>query len=65
MAYRIQVFIGDRKLVDLACNRPLAYAREEALEAIDMLEADYALILDVYAQQMDRIERSAYSSPRR
>jgi len=65
MAYRIQVFIGNHKLVDLACNRPLPDAREEAVEAIDMLNADYALILDVYGQQMDRMKRSVYSPPRR
>jgi len=58
MAYRIQVFLRDRKLLDLACNRPLPDAREEAVQAIDMLNADYALILDVYGSQVDRIKRS-------
>jgi hypothetical protein len=59
MAYRIQIFLGDRKVVDLASNRPLSDTREEALDAMTMLNGDYALILDEAGQLIDRMKRSA------
>ena len=59
MAYRIQVFQGDRKLLDLASNSPLPDAREEAVKAVDMLKADYALIVDASGAVIDRLKRSA------
>jgi hypothetical protein len=59
MAYRIQVFQGDNKLLDLASNMPLADTREDAVEAITLLQAEYALILDTDGQLIDRLKRSA------
>ena len=46
MGYRIQIFQDDRKLLDLASNKPLPDTRAEAVDAVDLLKADYALILD-------------------
>jgi hypothetical protein len=59
MAYRIQLFRTDLKLADLASNRPLPDAREEAVNFIDMFDADYALIVDGAGQLIDRMKRSA------
>ncbi|MBA2588511.1 MAG: hypothetical protein H0U98_07790 [Alphaproteobacteria bacterium] len=60
MGYRIQVFQSDdNKLLDLASNVPLADTREDAVEAITMLKAEYALILDTDGQLIDRLKRSA------
>ena len=59
MAYRIQLFRGDIKMADLASNRPLADTREDAVDAIDLFKAEYALILDADGQMIDRLKRSA------
>jgi hypothetical protein len=60
MGYRIQVFQSDdNKLLDLASNVPLADTREDAVEAITMLKAEYALILDTDGQLIDRLKRNA------
>jgi hypothetical protein len=59
MIYRIQLFRGDIKIADLASNRPLADTREDAVDAIDMFKAEYALILDGDGQLIDRLKRSA------
>ena len=59
MAYRIQLFRGDIKMADLASDRPLADTREDAVDAIDLFKADYALILDGDGQLIDRLKRSA------
>ena len=59
MAYRIQLFRGDLKMADLASNRPLADTREDAVDAIDLFNADYTLILDGDGQLIDRLKRSA------
>jgi hypothetical protein len=59
MTYRIQIFQANRKLLDLASNRPLPDVREEAVDAVGMLKADYALILDANFQVVDRMKRSA------
>jgi hypothetical protein len=59
MAYRIQLFRGDIKMADLASNRPLADTREDAVDAIDLFNAEYALILDGDGQLIDRLKRSA------
>jgi hypothetical protein len=59
MLYRIQLFRGDIKMADLASNRSLADTREDAVDAIDMFKAEYALILDGEGQLVDRLKRSA------
>ena len=59
MAYRIQVFQGGRKLLDLASNEPLADTREAAVNAMSMLKGDYVLILDEAKQVVDRMKCSA------
>jgi len=46
VAYRIQLSLDDIKMADLASDRPLADTREDAVDAIDLFKADYALILD-------------------
>ena len=58
MNYRIQIFRAELRLLDLACNRSLSEAREEAVAAVDMLNGDYALILDIFGRQLDRLKRS-------
>jgi hypothetical protein len=59
MAYRIRLFRGDLKLADLASDKPLPDTREDAVDAIDLFKADYALILDDTGQLIDRLKRSA------
>jgi hypothetical protein len=59
MTYRIQIFQANRKLLELTSNRPLPDTKEEAVDAIDMLKGDYALILDADFQVVDRMKRSA------
>jgi hypothetical protein len=59
MTYRLRVFRNDRKLLDLASNRPLPDAREEAVDAMNMLKGDYFLIVDEADQLIDRMKRSA------
>jgi hypothetical protein len=59
MTYRIHVFLADRKLADLACDKPIPDVRADAVEAIALLNADYALIVDLQGRQMDRLKRSA------
>jgi hypothetical protein len=59
MAYRIQIYRDERMLLDLASNRPLPDTREEAVDAVDMLKADYALILDANFHVIERMKCSA------
>ena len=59
MGYRIQIFQGEKKLLDLASNMHIGDARQEAVETMAMLGADYALILDTDGQLVDRLKRSA------
>ena len=59
MTYRIHVFLALRKLADLACDKSIADVRADAIDAIALLNADYALIVDLQGQQMDRLIRSA------
>ncbi len=59
MAYRIQVFRGDQKMLDLASNRSLPETREEALDAMTLLNGDYTLIVDEAEQVIERMKRSA------
>jgi hypothetical protein len=59
MVYRIQLFLGDLKLADLASDGPLADTRADAVDSIDLFKAEYALILDGDGQLIDRLKRSA------
>jgi hypothetical protein len=59
MAYRIQLYRGDIKVADLASDRPLPDTRQDAVDACDLFNAEYALILDEDGQMVDRLKRSA------
>ncbi len=59
MVYRIQVFLGEQKLVDLASDKPLADTREDAVDAVNLFHGEYVLIVDEAGQLIDRMKRSA------
>jgi hypothetical protein len=58
MPYRLQIFKGGQKVLDLASNTPLPDAREEAVDAMNMLKGDYALIVDEAHQIIERLKCS-------
>jgi hypothetical protein len=50
---------NDAVVASIPSDGPLPEAREQALDAINLFRADYALILDASGVMVDRIKRSA------
>jgi hypothetical protein len=59
MAYRIRYFRDEVMVGDIAADKPLPDAREDAVKYMGLLEAEYALIVDNSGEIIDRLKRSA------
>ena len=59
MAYRIRYFCDDVLVGDIAADKPLPEAREDAVEYMGLLKAEYALIVDENGEIIDRLKCTA------